>query len=205
MEAPLSRTELLRERGSPDTGSSAPRRPGWWSTTTACALRSGAAGSARLLPLSTRPASAARPWQSRPALRWSTPACAPRIHAGPSRLASACVMGSSRASFTVIGDVPRSQRRSFSTHSSPRLLLPPRSGLVQARLLGQGAGAEGRSDGAAAGASARVAALRSGQVDWVEAPPPVALASLRQAGMQISSNVYPHVWPWHFSQIEGSP
>lgn len=34
-------------------------------------------------------------------------------------------------------------------------------------------------------ASARVAALRSGQVDWVEAPPPDALASLRQAGMQI--------------------
>ena len=34
---------------------------------------------------------------------------------------------------------------------------------------------------------------------------PDALASLRQAGMQISSNVYPHVWPWHFSRIEGSP
>ena len=54
-------------------------------------------------------------------------------------------------------------------------------------------------------ASARVAALRSGQVDWIEAPPPDALASLRQAGMQITSNVYPHVWPWHFSRVDGSP
>lgn len=51
----------------------------------------------------------------------------------------------------------------------------------------------------------RVAALRSGQVDWIEAPPPDAVGSLRQAGMQIVTNVYPHNWPWHFSRIEGSP
>ncbi len=54
-------------------------------------------------------------------------------------------------------------------------------------------------------ASARVAALRSGQVDWIEAPPPDALASLKGAGFKITSNVYPHVWPWHFSMLEGSP
>jgi peptide/nickel transport system substrate-binding protein len=54
-------------------------------------------------------------------------------------------------------------------------------------------------------ALARVAALRSGQVDWIEAPPPDAIASLKQAGFVITSNVYPHVWPWHFSRIEGSP
>lgn len=54
-------------------------------------------------------------------------------------------------------------------------------------------------------ALARVAALRSGQVDWIEAPPPDAIASLKQAGFVITSNIYPHVWPWHFSRIEGSP
>jgi ABC-type transport system substrate-binding protein len=54
-------------------------------------------------------------------------------------------------------------------------------------------------------ASARVAALRSGQVDWIEAPPPDALPSLTGAGFRITSNVYPHVWPWHFSRVEGSP
>lgn len=54
-------------------------------------------------------------------------------------------------------------------------------------------------------ASARVAALRSGQVDWIEAPPPDAMDSLKSAGFAITSNVYPHVWPWHFSRLEGSP
>lgn len=54
-------------------------------------------------------------------------------------------------------------------------------------------------------ATSRVAALRSGQVDWIEAPPPDALASLKSAGFSIASNVYPHVWPWHFSRVEGSP
>lgn len=53
--------------------------------------------------------------------------------------------------------------------------------------------------------AARVAALRSGQVDWIEAPPPDAIASIRGAGFDITSNVYPHVWPWHFSFLEGSP
>lgn len=54
-------------------------------------------------------------------------------------------------------------------------------------------------------ASARVAALRSGQVDWIEAPPPDAFDSLKGAGFALVSNVYPHVWPWHFSRLEGSP
>lgn len=53
--------------------------------------------------------------------------------------------------------------------------------------------------------SARVAALRSGQVDWIEAPPPDSMESLEGAGFEIVSNVYPHVWPWHFSMLEGSP
>jgi peptide/nickel transport system substrate-binding protein len=54
-------------------------------------------------------------------------------------------------------------------------------------------------------ASARVAALRSGQVDWIEAPPPDSMDSLKGAGFAMTSNVYPHVWPWHFSRLEGSP
>lgn len=51
----------------------------------------------------------------------------------------------------------------------------------------------------------RVAALRSGEVDWIEAPAPDAIASLEGAGFQIVSNSYPHNWTWHLSQVEGSP
>ena len=53
--------------------------------------------------------------------------------------------------------------------------------------------------------NARVAALRSGQVDWIEAPAPDAVASLKQAGFQITTNSYPHNWTWHLSRVEGSP
>ena len=48
-------------------------------------------------------------------------------------------------------------------------------------------------------ANTRLAALRSGQVDWIEVPPPDALQSLRQAGFNIVTNSYPHVWPWVFA------
>ena len=54
-------------------------------------------------------------------------------------------------------------------------------------------------------ANARVAALRSGQVDWIEAPAPDAVASLKQAGFAIVTNAYPHNWTWHLSRAEGSP
>jgi ABC-type transport system substrate-binding protein len=54
-------------------------------------------------------------------------------------------------------------------------------------------------------ANTRVAALRSGQVDFVEAPPPDAVDSLKSAGFQIFSNTYPHNWTWHLSMVEGSP
>jgi peptide/nickel transport system substrate-binding protein len=53
--------------------------------------------------------------------------------------------------------------------------------------------------------SARTAALLSGQVDWIEAPAPDAIPRIKSQGMTIVSNVYPHVWPWHFSRVEGSP
>src|SRR5215468_528588 len=42
----------------------------------------------------------------------------------------------------------------------------------------------------------RLAALRSGQVDWIEVPPPDAVPSLKSAGFEIVTGSYPHVWPW---------
>jgi len=54
-------------------------------------------------------------------------------------------------------------------------------------------------------ASARVAALLSGQVDWVEAPPPDAIPRLKSAGMNIVTNAYPHNWAIKPSRIKGSP
>jgi peptide/nickel transport system substrate-binding protein len=53
--------------------------------------------------------------------------------------------------------------------------------------------------------NARVAALRAGQVDWIEAPAPDAVASLKSAGFKIVTNAYPHNWTWHLSRVEGSP
>src|SRR5215471_6798852 len=54
-------------------------------------------------------------------------------------------------------------------------------------------------------ANARTAALLSGQVNWVEAPAPDALPEIKQRGFVIYSNEQPHVWPWQFSRLEGSP
>lgn len=52
-------------------------------------------------------------------------------------------------------------------------------------------------------ASTRVAALLSGQVDWVEAPPPDAIDRLKGAGMKIVTNVYPHTWPYLLNFMRG--
>jgi peptide/nickel transport system substrate-binding protein len=51
----------------------------------------------------------------------------------------------------------------------------------------------------------RVAALLSGQVDWVEAPPPDAIPRLKSSGMKIVTNIYPHVWPYEIRQDASSP
>jgi ABC-type transport system substrate-binding protein len=51
----------------------------------------------------------------------------------------------------------------------------------------------------------RVAALLSGQVDWIEAPPSDAIAQLRVKGFQITNNPYPHTWPWQLNVLPGSP
>jgi len=54
-------------------------------------------------------------------------------------------------------------------------------------------------------AATRTAALLSGQVDWIEVPAPDALPRLRQGGMSIVSNKYPHNWAYQPSMVEGSP
>ncbi len=48
-------------------------------------------------------------------------------------------------------------------------------------------------------ANSRLAALRSGQVDWIEVPPPDAIASLKAAGFAVVTGSYPHIWPWVFA------
>lgn len=54
-------------------------------------------------------------------------------------------------------------------------------------------------------ASARTAALLSGQVDWIEAPAPDALEVIKARGYKIYSNLQPHLWPWQFSLLPQSP
>ena len=54
-------------------------------------------------------------------------------------------------------------------------------------------------------ANARTAALLSGQVDWIENPAPDAIKSIKDKGFVITANAQPHVWPWQFSLVEGSP
>ena len=54
-------------------------------------------------------------------------------------------------------------------------------------------------------ANARTAALLSGQVDWIEAPSPDAMAQIQSRGYKIYFNQQPHVWPWQLSFAEGSP
>jgi peptide/nickel transport system substrate-binding protein len=54
-------------------------------------------------------------------------------------------------------------------------------------------------------ANTRVAALRSGQVDWIEYPAPDSVASLKAAGFQIVTKSYPHLWGFLFNNGPGSP
>jgi peptide/nickel transport system substrate-binding protein len=48
-------------------------------------------------------------------------------------------------------------------------------------------------------ASARIAALRSGEVNWIEYPTPDDISALKGAGFQIEQNTYDHIWPWLFN------
>jgi peptide/nickel transport system substrate-binding protein len=54
-------------------------------------------------------------------------------------------------------------------------------------------------------ANARTAALLSGQVDWIEAPAPDAIDQLKSKEFKIYANGQPHLWPWQFSFVPGSP
>ncbi len=49
----------------------------------------------------------------------------------------------------------------------------------------------------------RVAALLSGQVDFIEAPSPDTIPALKAAGMTIVTNVYPHTWPYLLNAARG--
>jgi ABC-type transport system substrate-binding protein len=51
----------------------------------------------------------------------------------------------------------------------------------------------------------RVSALLSGQVDWIEAPPPDAIPQIKAAGMQVVTKVYPHIWPYMLNHRPDSP
>ena len=54
-------------------------------------------------------------------------------------------------------------------------------------------------------ANARVAALRSGEVDFIESLPPDTIPSLKSAGLKVTGAVYPHTWHWSFSHLTDSP
>lgn len=47
--------------------------------------------------------------------------------------------------------------------------------------------------------TARVAALRSGEVNWIEVPPPDDVPSLQSQGFQVLTNSYDHIWPWVYN------
>jgi peptide/nickel transport system substrate-binding protein len=51
----------------------------------------------------------------------------------------------------------------------------------------------------------RASALLSGQVDFIEAPPPDMIPRLKSQKFIITSNVYPHFWPYFMSFREDSP
>jgi peptide/nickel transport system substrate-binding protein len=53
-------------------------------------------------------------------------------------------------------------------------------------------------------ATTRLAALRTGQVDWIEVPPPDGIPTLRQAGFQIIVRSYPHNWTYSLN-LTGPP
>lgn len=54
-------------------------------------------------------------------------------------------------------------------------------------------------------ATTRASALLSGQVDLIEAPPPDMIPRLKAQKFVITSNPYPHFWPYFMSFKDGSP
>lgn len=55
-------------------------------------------------------------------------------------------------------------------------------------------------------ASTRVAAILSGQANFIEAPPPDAIARLKSSNIVVKTNPYPHIWPYILRQAgENTP
>jgi peptide/nickel transport system substrate-binding protein len=54
-------------------------------------------------------------------------------------------------------------------------------------------------------ATTRVAALRSGQVDWIEVPAPDSIPSIKAAGFEVVLWPYPHTYPYCLNCLESSP
>lgn len=51
--------------------------------------------------------------------------------------------------------------------------------------------------------SARLAAIQSGEVNWVEIPPTESIGLLKDAGFQVLTNAYPHIWPYVLNTKDG--
>ncbi len=51
----------------------------------------------------------------------------------------------------------------------------------------------------------RLAALRSGQVDWIEVPPPDAIPGLTQAGFTVATSPFPQIWPYWLKIADATP
>jgi len=51
----------------------------------------------------------------------------------------------------------------------------------------------------------RLAALRSGQVDWIEVPPPDTVDPLKRAGFTVATSPFPHIWPYWLKTTADSP
>jgi ABC-type transport system substrate-binding protein len=54
-------------------------------------------------------------------------------------------------------------------------------------------------------ATTRIAALRSGQVNWIEVPAPDSIPSLKQAGFDVLLWPYPHTYPYVLNCVGDSP
>ena len=52
-------------------------------------------------------------------------------------------------------------------------------------------------------ATARAASLESGEVNWIEVPPPDDIPTLTSAGYQVLTNSYSHIWPWVLDLSKG--
>ena len=76
------------------------------------------------------------------------------------------------------------------------------------QLLGQGARAASRPHGAAADAGSQCSHRRAacpGRSTGSKRRRPMRCPQIKQRGFIIYSNEEPHVWPWQFSRVEGSP